>query len=157
MRKKTVWPCLLAAAVVMLSTSLATAAPTIGERALSTSELSNTFGACCNDDYIDSQTCSTTNGQDCVSYLPAPTLCGVAFEYSGNVIQQCIEGNGGTCLVVKEVDCFRMVGCNQSIPLFYECKESVEEYTIDLITTCVECTTGTPCAWIQVNTHICEK
>lgn len=157
MRRKTVWLGLLAAAVAVLSAGPVLAVPTSGERALSAGEMGGTYGTCCKDDYIDSQACSTTNSWPCLSCITGPALCGIGRNYSGNVIEQCIDGTGGVCLFTVAVDCYQNIPCHQSEPIFYECKVTGGACDIDLTTNCVLCAPGTPGPWITRDSYICDE
>jgi hypothetical protein len=158
MRRKTVWLGLLTAAVVVLSTGLATAAPTTGERALSASELSGTFGACCSDDYIDSQTCSKTNDWPCYSCMLGPAECGFGREHSGNIIEQCTDGTGGICKFTVAVDCYRHISCNKTTHAFYYCNvEGGGPCDLSLSSNCTQCTGGAAGPWITRDSYICDE
>lgn len=153
MHTKTVWLCLLAMAVVALGAGIATAS----ERAMTAQEFSGTFGACCTDDFINSQWCSKTNSWPCLSCLTAPAWCGIGREYSGNPIEECIDGTGGICRQTVPVDCYRNIPCTQTNPTFWDCKTTGGSCDIDLTTACVECTPGTPGPWIAFWSEICDE
>jgi len=158
MCKKPVWLCLLTAVVVVLSTSLATAAPTTGERALSAKELGSTIGTCCFSDYDDWNVCVNEPPQVTSYCITGMSTCEVIREYSGHPVRKCIEGKEGTCRFSMEVECYRDVVFTTTIVTLSDCVWYMGiQFCSFAENTCTECTVATVGPWILENSYFCDK